>query len=156
MASRAAIQHSSFYPDHQRHFLSPPIDPSLFPFHLRLPRTPRHLQIQISVATNSPPPPPPPPSTHPHKRPANSPQRLLKELAERKKQVFPKKKIPPRQFILKPPLDDAKLTERFLKSPQLSLKSFPLLSSCLPPSPFNNADKIWMDEYLLEAKQALG
>ncbi|XP_008777371.2 ribonuclease III domain-containing protein RNC1, chloroplastic [Phoenix dactylifera] len=88
--------------------------------------------------------------------PANSPHRLLKELAERKKVAFPKKRTPPRTFILKPPLDDAKLTERFLNSPQLSLKSFPLLSSCLPFSRLNNADKTWMEEYLLEAKQALG
>ncbi|KAI0529737.1 hypothetical protein KFK09_002295 [Dendrobium nobile] len=88
--------------------------------------------------------------------PANSPQRLLKELAERKKVTSPKKKIPPRRFILKPPLDDAKLTQRFLNSPQLSLKSFPLLSSCLPPSRLNNADRTWIEEYLLEAKQALG
>ncbi|KAK1281405.1 hypothetical protein QJS04_geneDACA015028 [Acorus gramineus] len=88
--------------------------------------------------------------------PQNSPQRLLKELSERKKAAFPKKKPPPRRFILKPPLDDAKLAERFLNSPQLSLKSFPLLSSCLPSSKLNNADLTWMDEYLLEAKQALG
>ncbi|XP_020589452.1 LOW QUALITY PROTEIN: ribonuclease III domain-containing protein RNC1, chloroplastic-like [Phalaenopsis equestris] len=102
------------------------------------------------------------PSTPPQKiltlptTPANSPQRLLKELAEHKKVTSPKKKIPPRRFILKPPLDDAKLTQRFLNSPQLSLKSFPLLSSCLPPSRLNNADRTWIDEYLLEAKQALG
>uniref|UniRef100_A0A1D1YA50 Ribonuclease III domain-containing protein RNC1, chloroplastic n=1 Tax=Anthurium amnicola TaxID=1678845 RepID=A0A1D1YA50_9ARAE len=96
-------------------------------------------------------------AVNPHQEtPQNSPQRLLKELAERKKVAFPKKKIPPRRFILKPPLDDAKLIERFLKSPQLSLKSFPLLSSCLPSSRLNNADKTWIDEYLLEAKQALG
>ncbi|CAI9111306.1 OLC1v1011500C1 [Oldenlandia corymbosa var. corymbosa] len=88
--------------------------------------------------------------------PPNSPQRLLKELAERKKVVSPKKKYPPKRFILKPPLDDAKLAERFLNSPQLSLKSFPLLSSCLPSSRLNNADRTWIDEYLLEAKQALG
>ncbi|KAG6504991.1 hypothetical protein ZIOFF_037339 [Zingiber officinale] len=88
--------------------------------------------------------------------PPNSPQRLLRELAERKKVAFPKKKVPPRRFILKPPLDDAKLTQRFLNSPQLSLKSLPLLSSCLPSARLNNADRTWIDEYLLEAKQALG
>lgn len=88
--------------------------------------------------------------------PQNSPQRLLKELAERKKVVSPKRKVPPKRFILKPPLDDAKLAERFLNSPQLSLKSFPLLSSCLPCSRLNNADKTWIDEYLIEAKQCLG
>lgn len=92
----------------------------------------------------------------PQELPKNSPQRLLKELAERKKVTSPKKKAPPRKFILRPPLDDNKLAERFLNSPQLSLKSFPLLSSCLPSSRLNNADKTWMDEYLLEAKQALG
>lgn len=88
--------------------------------------------------------------------PRNSPQRLLKELAERKRATSPKKKVPPKRFILKPPLDDKKLADRFLNSPQLSLKSFPLLSSCLPSSKLNNADKTWIDEYLLEAKQALG
>lgn len=88
--------------------------------------------------------------------PHNSPQRLLKELAERKKVVSPKKRLPSKRFILKPPLDDKRLAERFLNSPQLSLKSFPLLSSCLPSSRLNNADKTWIDEYLLEAKQALG
>lgn len=88
--------------------------------------------------------------------PHNSPQKLLKELAERKKVTSPKKKVPPKKFILRPPLDDKKLVDRFLKSPQLSLKSFPLLSSCLPPSRLNNADQTWIDEYLLEAKQALG
>ncbi|KAK7252783.1 hypothetical protein RIF29_36985 [Crotalaria pallida] len=88
--------------------------------------------------------------------PKNSPQRLLKELAERKKFTSPKKKGPPRRFILRPPLDDKKLADRFLNSPQLSLKSFPLLSSCLPSSRLNNADKTWIDEFLLELKQALG
>ncbi|KAK6923127.1 hypothetical protein RJ641_011431 [Dillenia turbinata] len=92
----------------------------------------------------------------PQELPKSSPHRLLKELEERKKVVSPKKKFPPKKFILKPPLDDAKLAERFLSSPQLSLKAFPLLSSCLPSSRLNNADKIWMDEYLLEAKQSLG
>lgn len=154
MGFQVITQPSSFYPD-QKLFFSPPIDLSLLPsFHLKLRKSSCHFPIQLSVATNSPP--PPPSSTQSEQVPANSPQRLLKELAQRKKTAFPRKKIPPRQFILKPPLDDAKLTERFLKSPQLSLKSFPLLSSCLPPSPLNNADKIWMDEYLLEAKQALG
>lgn len=92
----------------------------------------------------------------PQELPQNSPQRLLKELAERRKVVSPKRKIPPKRFILKPPLDDKKLAERFLNSPQLSLKAFPLLSSCLPSSKLNNADKTWIEEYLLEAKQALG
>ncbi|KAF6151949.1 hypothetical protein GIB67_010523 [Kingdonia uniflora] len=93
---------------------------------------------------------------NPQELPRGSPQRLLRELAERKKTVFPKKRVPPKRYILKPPLDDAKLAERFLNSPQLSLKSFPLLSSCLPSARLNNADKTWIDEYLLEAKQALG
>ncbi|CAL0311574.1 unnamed protein product [Lupinus luteus] len=92
----------------------------------------------------------------PKELPKNSPQRLLKELAEHKKIVSPKRKGPPRRFILRPPLDDNKLANRFLKSPQLSLKSFPLLSSCLPSSRLNNADKLWIEEYLLEVKQALG
>ncbi|KAL9327605.1 hypothetical protein ACSQ67_002608 [Phaseolus vulgaris] len=87
--------------------------------------------------------------------PGSSPQRLLKELAARKRATSTKKG-PPRRFILRPPIDDNKLAERFLNSPQLSLKSFPLLSSCLPSSRLNNADRLWIDEYLLEAKQALG
>lgn len=95
-------------------------------------------------------------AVNPRELPQNSPQRLLKELAERKKYVSPKKRVPPKRFVLKPPLDDKRLAERFLNSPQLSLKSFPLLSSCLPSSRLNNADKTWIDEYLLEAKQALG
>ncbi|KAK1359916.1 RNase III domain-containing protein [Heracleum sosnowskyi] len=95
-------------------------------------------------------------STNPQELPQNSPQRLLKQLAERKKIVSPKRKLPPKRFLLKPPLDDKRLAERFLNSPQLSLKSFPLLSSCLPSTRLNNADNTWIDEYLLEAKQALG
>ncbi|KAL1354606.1 hypothetical protein HN51_006675 [Arachis hypogaea] len=88
--------------------------------------------------------------------PNTSPHPLLKELAERKKITSPKKKGPTRRFLLKPPLDDNKLADRFLKSPQMSLKSFPLLSSCLPSSRLNSADKAWIEDYLLEAKQALG
>lgn len=119
-----------------------------FPFHLRAPTLQRPIsskRLFYAVATDP-----------QHEIPQNSPQRLLRELAERKKVAFPKKKIPSRRFILKPPLDDSKLTQRFLNSPQLSLKAFPLLSSCLPSSRLNNADKTWIDEYLLEAKQALG
>ncbi|XP_011620399.1 ribonuclease III domain-containing protein RNC1, chloroplastic isoform X2 [Amborella trichopoda] len=95
-------------------------------------------------------------AVNPQELPRSSPKRLLKELEERKKTVIPKKKIPPKRYILKPPLDDQRLTARFLNSPQLSLKAFPLLSSCLPSNRLNNADKQWIDEYLLEAKQALG
>ncbi|XWS41803.1 hypothetical protein CRYUN_Cryun17cG0114500 [Craigia yunnanensis] len=120
---------------------------SLSPFALQLhqkPSKPKNLCI-FSVALDP-----------PQELPRNSPQKLLKELAHRKKATAPRKKLPPKRFILKPPLDDKKLTERFLNSPQLSLKQFPLLSSCLPSSKLNNADKTWIDEYLLEAKQALG
>ncbi|XP_074295299.1 ribonuclease III domain-containing protein RNC1, chloroplastic-like [Silene latifolia] len=88
--------------------------------------------------------------------PKTSPQRLLKELSERKRVISPKHKPPPRRYILKPPLDDAKLAQRFLNSPQLSLKTFPLLSSCLPSQNLTQIDQTWIDEYLLEAKQALG
>ncbi|GMP79592.1 hypothetical protein CsSME_00035078 [Camellia sinensis var. sinensis] len=49
----------------------------------------------------------------PQQLPQNSPQRLLKELAERKKVVSPKKRIPRKRFVLKPPLDDKRLAERF-------------------------------------------
>ncbi|KAJ1387287.1 Ribonuclease III domain [Sesbania bispinosa] len=93
----------------------------------------------------------------PQELPRNSPQRLLKELAERKRpSISPKKRAPPRRFILTPPLDDKKLANRFLNSPQLALKSFPLLSSCLPYTRLNNVDKAWMEENLMEVKQALG
>ncbi|KAJ6827308.1 uncharacterized protein M6B38_367465 [Iris pallida] len=121
---------------------------------LKPPTTTTTTTIIRSVATD---PNPNPQLDAPSPSPSNSPHRLLRELAERKKLTHsPRRKIPPRRFILKPPLDDAKLAERFLKSPQLSLKSFPLLSSCLPSSPLNSADRTWSDEYLLEAKQALG
>lgn len=56
-------------------------------------------------------------ATPPQELPRNSPQKLLKELAERKKAAFPKKRPPPKKFILRPPLDDAKLAERFLNRP---------------------------------------
>ncbi|GAB4846916.1 RNA-binding protein that suppresses calcineurin deletion Rnc1 [Ancistrocladus abbreviatus] len=108
----------------------------------RIPTRPKHQILAVAV--------------DPQELPKTSPQRLLKELAERRKVISPKKKGPPKRFILKPPLDDAKLAQRFLNSPQMSLKAFPLLSSCLPSLRLNNADKTWIDEYLLEAKQALG
>lgn len=96
-------------------------------------------------------------SADPQELPESVPQMLLKELAERRKRVIsPKKKAPPRKFILKPPLDDESLAGRFLNSPQMSLKAFPLLSSCLPCSRLRDADQAWIDEFLLEAKQALG
>lgn len=61
-----------------------------------------------------------------------------------------------RDAILKPPLDDRRIAERFLSSPQLSLKSLPLLSSCLPPAPLRSDDFRWMERYLPEVKEALG
>ena len=36
------------------------------------------------------------------------------------------------------------------------MKVLLLLSSCLPSAPLSVADRTWMDEYLLEAKQVLG
>jgi len=83
--------------------------------------------------------------------PPNSPQRLLKEL-EQHKYKTPNKKTPPRTTILKPPLQNKNL----INSPQLTLSTFPLLSSCLPHAPLNNTDSAWMETHLLEAKQALG
>uniref|UniRef100_A0A0D6R0H8 RNase III domain-containing protein n=1 Tax=Araucaria cunninghamii TaxID=56994 RepID=A0A0D6R0H8_ARACU len=91
--------------------------------------------------------------------PSRSPQRLLQELEEmkaRERTPRQKYKLPPKTYILKTPMDDKKLAQRFLKSPQLSLKSFPLLSSCLPSSHLGDLDKAWMEDNLLEAKQALG
>ncbi|KAM7265101.1 hypothetical protein ACFE04_002784 [Oxalis oulophora] len=123
-------------------------NPYTFQIHFNSPKpTSKRYKLYAVVATES---------QNSGELPRNSPQRLLKELAERKKTVSPKRKAPPKRFILKPPLDDKRLADRFLNSPQLSLKSFPLLSSCLPSSRLNNADKTWIDEYLLEAKQALG
>ncbi|KAL2651033.1 hypothetical protein R1flu_019161 [Riccia fluitans] len=61
-----------------------------------------------------------------------------------------------KQLILKPPLSDTNLAERILSSPQLQLKAFPLLSACLPIVNLNKLDQEWMDEYLLDAKDALG
>ncbi|KAK4477454.1 hypothetical protein RD792_016677 [Penstemon davidsonii] len=139
------LLYSSFKP-HSTNDLSFSSSFSPFPSqstHLKPPKIPSNFHI-LAVAID------------PKELPQNSPQRLLKELAIRKKTVSPKKRAPPKRFILRPPLDDKKLAERFLNSPQLSLKSFPLLSSCLPSSRLNNADKTWIDEYLLEAKQALG
>lgn len=60
------------------------------------------------------------------------------------------------RVLLRPPLDDTRLAEKLLNSPQLSLNNFPLLSACLPPAPLTENDHLWMEEYLLEAKDALG
>ncbi|BBM97293.1 hypothetical protein MPTK1_1g04540 [Marchantia polymorpha subsp. ruderalis] len=66
------------------------------------------------------------------------------------------KKVEQKQLILKPPLSDSNLAERFLSSPQLQVKKFPLLSSCLPVVNLNRLDQEWIDEYLIEVKDALG
>lgn len=76
------------------------------------------------------------------------------KLAQAKSPPKPRPRKP--RVILKAPLDDTRLAEKFLNSPQLSLKSFPLLSSCLPSVSLNDLDKAWMEENLLEAKDALG
>jgi dsRNA-specific ribonuclease len=60
------------------------------------------------------------------------------------------------RVIKRPPLDDARFAEKLLSSPQLSLKSLPLLSSCLPSAPLSKQDKAWIEDNLLEAKDALG
>nr|KYP71475.1 Ribonuclease 3 [Cajanus cajan] len=88
--------------------------------------------------------------------PQNSPQRLLKELAVRKRPPPRAPRAPPRRFVLTPPLDDKRVASRFLNSPQLALNSFPLLSSCLPFAPLAHADSAWMERHLMEAKHALG
>eukprot|EP00246_Nothoceros_aenigmaticus_P002208 TRINITY_DN13005_c0_g1_i1.p1 TRINITY_DN13005_c0_g1~~TRINITY_DN13005_c0_g1_i1.p1 ORF type:complete len:676 (-),score=114.36 TRINITY_DN13005_c0_g1_i1:56-2062(-) len=62
----------------------------------------------------------------------------------------------PKHLILKPPMEDKKLAERLLASPQLSLKSFPVLSACLPSAPFRKPDLQWISENILELKDALG
>ncbi|MCO5569995.1 hypothetical protein L7F22_023710 [Adiantum nelumboides] len=61
-----------------------------------------------------------------------------------------------RDSILRPPLDDKRLADKFLRSPQLALKSLPLLSSCLPFSPLHAQDEEWMQEFLPEIKEAIG
>ncbi|CAK9216681.1 unnamed protein product [Sphagnum troendelagicum] len=60
------------------------------------------------------------------------------------------------RVVKRPPLDDARFAEKLLSSPQLSLKSLPLLSSCLPSAPLSKQDKAWIEDNLLEAKDALG
>ncbi|KAK7346920.1 hypothetical protein VNO80_21444 [Phaseolus coccineus] len=109
--------------------------------------TPQPLPLRISAVAIDPP---------QEELPKNSPQRLLKELEERKRPYRRTPRTPPRGLILKPPLDNKRLANRFLNSPQLSLKSFPLLSSCLPFSELNYGDRAWMEQHLLEVKQALG
>lgn len=145
LSSYSITHHSSLISDNLS--FSSSISPFPLQISLKTPKTQKPTSKNLRILAVA---------IEPQDLPQNSPQRLLKELAERKKVAAPKKKLPPKRFILRPPLDDKRLTDRFLKSPQLSLKSFPLLSSCLPSSPLNNADKIWIDEYLLEAKQALG
>ena len=61
-----------------------------------------------------------------------------------------------RDAILKPPLDDIRLANKFLRSPQLSLKTLPLLSSCLPFASLRAEDEEWMDRHFPEIKEALG
>ncbi|CAL5197775.1 unnamed protein product [Lathyrus oleraceus] len=94
----------------------------------------------------------------PQQLPPNSPQRLLKELDQykTKKPNSPTKTTPSRISILKPPLQNKKLAKRILNSPQLTLNSFPVLSSCLPQVPLGNTDAAWMELHLMEVKQALG
>ncbi|TXG59308.1 hypothetical protein EZV62_013881 [Acer yangbiense] len=139
------VHHSSLISDNIS--FSSSISPFPLQISLKTPKLPKPTSQNLRISSVA---------IEPQEQPQNSPQRLLKELAERKRATSPRKKVPPRRFILRPPLDDKRLADRFLKSPQLSLKSFPLLSSCLPSARLNNADKTWMDEYLLEAKQALG
>ena len=114
-----------------------------------LPKTPtaQPLPLRVSaVAIDS-----------PHEElPKNSPQRLLKELEERKRPYRRTPRAPPRSLILTRPLDNKRLANRLLNSPQLSLKAFPLLSSCLPFTELKYGDKAWMEQHLLEVKQALG
>ncbi|KAH7279105.1 hypothetical protein KP509_37G005400 [Ceratopteris richardii] len=61
-----------------------------------------------------------------------------------------------RDAILRPPLDDKRLADKFLRSPQMSLKTLPLLSSCLPYSPLHAQDEEWMEQFMPEIKEALG
>ncbi|KAK7263233.1 hypothetical protein RJT34_30820 [Clitoria ternatea] len=142
--------HSSFTlsPNPHNFSFSPSLTPIPFHIHTKtLTPQPQTQTFRISSVAIDP----------PHELPKNSPQRLLKELAERKRpRTSPKKNAPPRRFILTPPLDDKRVANRFLHSPQLALKTFPLLSSCLPFTRLNQFDSAWMEQHLLEAKQALG
>ncbi|KAG4391032.1 hypothetical protein GLYMA_05G104100v4 [Glycine max] len=119
---------------------------NLFSFSSSLTPTLRRQTLRVSAVTIDP----------PQELPKNSPQRLLKELAERKRPSPRTPRAPPRRFILTRPLDDKRVADRFLNSPQLALNTFPLLSSCLPFSPLDHLDKSWMENHLMEAKQALG
>jgi dsRNA-specific ribonuclease len=73
-----------------------------------------------------------------------------------KRRKIPMPRPKKERVLLRPPLDDTRLAEKLLNSPQLTLNSFPLLSACLPPAPLNEWDKAWMEEFMLEAKDALG
>ncbi|KAH1118729.1 hypothetical protein GYH30_047487 [Glycine max] len=65
-------------------------------------------------------------------------------------QISPKKLNPAfPQFILTRPLDDKRVADRFLSSPQLALNTFPFLSSCLPFAPLGHVDNIWMEKHAL-------
>ncbi|KAL5184120.1 Ribonuclease III domain-containing protein RNC1, chloroplastic [Glycine soja] len=55
----------------------------------------------------------------------------------------------PQRFILTRPLDDKRVADRFLSSPQLALNTFPFLSSCLPFAPLGHVDNIWMEKHAL-------
>ncbi|CAJ2635297.1 unnamed protein product [Trifolium pratense] len=112
------------------------------------PTTPQRQTLHISsLTTNS-----------PQQLPPNSPQRLLKELEQfnTKKPISPNTKQPQRISILKPPHQNKNIAKRFLNSPQLTLSSFPVLSSCLPHAPLKKTDSAWIETHLMEAKQALG
>lgn len=84
-----------------------------------------------------------------------TPNRQARRPGEKRKKI-PMPRPKKERVILRPPLDDTRLAEKLLNSPQLMLNNFPLLSACLPPAPLNQWDEAWMEEFLLEAKDALG
>lgn len=102
--------------------------------------------------------PSPSPGSPSGSRPRPSPSKPRRRLLKKEGMPPPQRRtlLGVRDAILRPPLDDKRLTDKFLRSPQLSLKTLPLLSSCLPYSPLHAQDEEWMQEFMPEIKEALG
>lgn len=77
----------------------------------------------------------------------------LQELSPPAQELESKKSSFKKPFLLKEP--NQELASDLLKSPQLSVKSLPLLSSCLPPSPLRVEDHSWINDHLSSIKEAL-
>ncbi|KAI5080708.1 hypothetical protein GOP47_0003891 [Adiantum capillus-veneris] len=117
-------------------------------------RSTSNVGTQKRPPTGRPPPSPRPSFGGPRPRPSKPRRRLLKK--EGMPPPFRRRLFGVRDSILRPPLDDKRLADKFLRSPQLALKSLPLLSSCLPYAPLHAQDEEWMQEFLPEIKEAIG